>query len=90
MEETAQLKQFIIENILVTLLGTAIALILSAAFFTILNMSNVLPGCRLRINGNVLLLSFVVALGFALLSGVIPARRISGLQITSILKGDES
>lgn len=81
--------QFIIENIIITLIGTVFALLITAIFILLFNAGEVIPGCYLKINSNVLLFSIILSFCFALISGITPALRMSKLPITTILKNDE-
>lgn len=81
--------QFIIENIIITLIGTVFALFITVIFILLFNASGIIPGIHLRINHNVLIFSIILAFCFALLSGIAPALRMSRLPIATILKNDE-
>ena len=83
------LKQFIIENIIITIIGAVIAVVLTAIFIWLFNKSGVIPDSNIRINGKVLLFSISIAIVFALMSGITPALRMSKLQITNILSKEE-
>jgi putative ABC transport system permease protein len=80
------LWQFIIENIFITLIGGTFALILSWIVIKLINTSGWLAYADLTINFNVFIVSMVVCLTFGLLSGVLPAWRMSGLKIVDALK----
>lgn len=69
--------QFIVENLVLTLLGGAISLILAAVVLAIINDSGLIPYAHLSLNFRIFAYSlvFVVALGF--LSGVYPAWRMA-------------
>jgi putative ABC transport system permease protein len=83
------LIQFLIENIIIILLGTIIAILLSWIFIKVFNASGVVQASNIRLNGDVILFSLVIALFFALLSGLAPAIRMSKLQIATILNNEE-
>lgn len=78
--------QFIVENIILTLLGTVIALVLSLIIITVINNSDMIHNLRLSINFTVLLYSLLACLIFGLISGVFPAWRMSRLQVVTALK----
>jgi putative ABC transport system permease protein len=80
------LWQFIIENIFITLIGGTFALVLSLIIITLINESGWLAYADLTINFNVFIVSMVVCLTFGLLSGVLPALKMSGLKIVDALK----
>ncbi|SFC18611.1 ABC transporter permease [Spirosoma endophyticum] len=78
--------QFIVENIFITFLGGAIALILTLIVIHLINSSGWIAYADLTINVNVFLISLLVCLVFGLLSGVLPALRMSKLNIAEALK----
>jgi putative ABC transport system permease protein len=80
------LWQFIIENIFITLIGGVFALVLSLTVIKLINASGWLAYADLTINFNVFIVSMVVCLTFGLLSGVLPALRMSALKIVDALK----
>ncbi len=78
--------QFIVENIFITFIGGAIALVLTLIVIYIINTSGWIAYADLTINLNVFLISLLVCLLFGLLSGVLPALRMSKLNIAEALK----
>jgi len=82
----ALLWQFIIENVFITFIGGAFALILTFAVIRFINASGWIAYADLTINLPVFLISIVVCLVFGLLSGVLPAFRMSRLKIAEALK----
>ncbi|KQS30813.1 ABC transporter permease [Dyadobacter sp. Leaf189] len=83
----ALLWQFIIENVFITFIGGAFALILSFAIIKMINASGWIAYADLTINLPVFAISIAVCLIFGLLSGVLPAFRMSKLRIVEALKG---
>lgn len=81
------LWQFIVENIFVTFIGGAIALALSYGIIQLINNSGWIAYADLTINGTVFIVSILICLVFGLLSGVLPALRMSKLRIADALKG---
>jgi putative ABC transport system permease protein len=79
--------QFIVENIIVTVLGGALALVLSAFFIWWFNHSQLIPYADLRIDWSVVVVAFALSLLFGLMSGVYPAWRMSKLPVVEALKG---
>lgn len=79
--------QFVIENIILTLIGGIIGVLLSIICIYIFNQSNILPNINLSMNFTVLLFGFLLCLIFGLLSGVYPAWRMSRLNVVNALKG---
>ncbi len=82
-------EQFLIENIFITLLGGATAVALTGLLIYLFNSSGLIPGADLVLNGQVLLVGLGVCLIFGLLSGVIPAYRMSRLHVVDALRGGE-
>ncbi|MCF2444828.1 ABC transporter permease [Dyadobacter sp. CY345] len=78
--------QFIVENIFITFIGGVIALILTFTLIQIINASGWIAYADLTINLAVFSISVIVCLIFGLLSGVLPALRMSKLSIIEALK----
>lgn len=78
--------QFLVENIILTLLGGLIGIVLSFAIIQILNQANLIANLELSLNGTVLLCGLLACLFFGLLSGVYPAWRMSHLNVVTALK----
>ena len=78
--------QFIIENIILTLLGGVIGVLLSMIVMMVINNAGLIANINLTINYTVLGCSFLVCLLFGLLSGVYPAWRMSRLDVVNALK----
>ena len=82
----ALLWQFIVENIFITFIGGMFALILSFLIIYLINTSGWIAYADLTINFTVFFVSVFVCLVFGLLSGVLPAFRMSKLKIVDALK----
>ena len=80
------LWQFIIENIFVTFIGGAIALLLTVGIISLINSSGWIAYADLTVNVNVFIVSLLLCLVFGVLSGVLPAMRMSKLPIVEALK----
>jgi len=78
--------QFIVENIFITFIGGAIALVLTLLVINLINSSGWIAYADLTINLNVFMISMLVCLLFGFLSGVLPALRMSKLTIAEALK----
>lgn len=78
--------QFIVENIILTILGGIISVVLALLVLRIVNSSNLLPDTTLHMNFVTLFYSLAACLLFGFLSGVYPAWRMSRLNIVSALK----
>ncbi|MHA4895934.1 ABC transporter permease [Pedobacter sp. PWIIR3] len=78
--------QFLVENIILTLLGGIIGVILSLIVIYLFNQSEFTPDFHLSLNFTVLGLGLLVCILFGLLSGVYPAWRMSRLNVVAALK----
>lgn len=78
--------QFIVENIILTLLGGLIGVVLSFIAIQALNSAHLIANLELSINFTVLFIGLLVCLVFGLLSGVYPAWRMSKLNVVTALK----
>ena len=79
--------QFIVENVMLTLLGGAIGFVLSAVALKAITAAELIEHARLAINGRVFLYGLGLSLVFGLLSGVYPAWRMARLNPVAALKG---
>jgi putative ABC transport system permease protein len=79
--------QFVVENLVLTLLGGAAGYVLSALALAGLNASGLIPYAQFTLNFRVFLYGLGLALFFGLLSGVYPAWRMSRLHPVLALKG---
>ncbi len=78
--------QFIIENIILTLIGGILGIVFSAIIIFLINNSQLLPHMYLTINFTVLAWALLFCLVFGLFSGVYPAWWMSRLQVVTALK----
>lgn len=78
--------QFIVENIILTLLGGLIGVVFSVIVMQIINSSGLIANLNLSLNYMVLFCSLLACLVFGLLSGVYPAWRMSRLNVVNALK----
>ncbi|HTE02202.1 MAG TPA: FtsX-like permease family protein [Mucilaginibacter sp.] len=78
--------QFIVENIILTLLGGLIGVILSVIALQVINGAHLIANLELTVNFTVLFIGLLVCLIFGLVSGVYPAWRMSKLNVVTALK----
>lgn len=80
--------QFVVENVVLTLLGGVIAIFLSLIAFVYLNSHGVGPIRTLNLNINwlVVVIALLLSLVFGLMSGAYPAWRMSKLSVVDALK----
>lgn len=79
--------QFIIENILITLIGGAIGLGIALISLEIIESTGIIRYAQLGLRFNVFVFAILICLFFGILSGVLPAWRMSKIQIVNALKG---
>ncbi len=87
-DSRAILLQFIFENIILTFLGGAIGLIMAWLLLNALNESQLLGAFKLKFDWRVFIYSIIIFLLFGLLSGILPAWRMSRVQIADALKSN--
>jgi len=78
--------QFIVENLILTLLGGVIGIIFSMVILQVLNHLQAIGNQELSVNMTVLGFSLGFCLFFGLISGVYPAWRMSRLNVVTALK----
>ena len=79
--------QFLLENLVLVLMGGAIGLVASAWILDLINKSGWIPHAAFQLNGRVFLVAFALSAFFGLLSGVYPAWRMSRLEPVQALNG---
>lgn len=79
--------QFLVENAVLTLLGSLLGLVVSALVLEGINATGIIPRSDLTLNVRIFVYGMLAAFAFALLSGVYPAWRMSRLQPVEALKG---
>jgi putative ABC transport system permease protein len=82
----ALVYQFLVENIILTLLGGLIGVLLSIIALQILNSAHLIRHLTLHLDWRVLSYSLLACLFFGLLSGIYPAWRMSKLNVVTALK----
>jgi putative ABC transport system permease protein len=84
------IAQFVVENVILTLIGGAIGLVLSALVLRALNQSGFIAHAAFTVNARVFAYAVLLAIGFGLVSGVYPAWRMARLRPVEALKGGPS
>ena len=78
--------QFIVENLILTVLGGIIGLLLTMVVIYFINRADLIANLAITINYKVLGIGLLTCLAFGLLSGVYPAWRMSKLDVVNALK----
>lgn len=81
--------QFVIENVLLTLIGGIIGLVLAVVILKIVEGSGILPHTQFVLDYKVYFYSLLICLFFGLFSGVYPAFKMSRMHVVNALKGNE-
>lgn len=84
------LTQFVFENIVLSLIGGIIGLVLAVVLIFIINDSQVLGDSKLSFQASTFFYSFLISLFFGIISGFIPAWRMSKIHIVNALKENVS
>ncbi len=84
---SALVGQFIVESLVLSLLGGALGLVLCGLVLGALNGSGLIPYAQLTLNLRVFFWGVVFSAAFGLLSGVYPAWRMSRLHPVEALRG---
>ncbi len=79
--------QFVIENVVLTLIGAGVGLVLAGIVLTAINASGMIAYAHLELNYRIFLYGLALALFFGVLSGVYPAWRMSKLHPVQALRG---
>ena len=79
--------QFVVENLVLTLLGALAGLLLAVPVLAAINKSGFLPYAQLALNYRIFLYGLAMAVFFGVLSGVYPAWRMSKLHPVQALRG---
>lgn len=84
--QTTILGQFVFENIVQTLLGGAIGLLLAVVLINVINESRLLGDVILRMNLPFFIYSLIICVLFGVVSGVLPAYKMSKVHVVNALK----
>jgi putative ABC transport system permease protein len=80
-------KQFVVENILLCLVGGVLGLLLAKLVLMWLGATSFLPNFEVQMNLRVFAYGMLITVVFGVLSGVVPAWKMSRLDPVSALKG---
>lgn len=80
------LFQFIFENVLLTMVGGVIGLILSVFAMRWLNQAEILSGTQLHFNFRIFILSVLIIIIFGIISGFIPAWNMARKEVATAIK----
>jgi putative ABC transport system permease protein len=83
----ALVGQFIVENVVLTVIGGVIGFVLSIAALALLNRAGWIPYANFDVNARIFLWAMVLAALFGVISGVWPAWRMSRLHPVNALRG---
>jgi len=85
--KAALVGQFVLENVVLTLIGGGIALVATEAALRALTASGLIPYADLHLNGRIFAWGLLFALVFGMLSGAWPAWRLARLHPVEALRG---
>ncbi len=87
--KTTLIGQFLTENIVLTLIGGLLAFIFSYLILKSIQTTGIIPAEGFPINFRIFIIGLLFCFLFGFISGVLPAYRMSRLQIVESLKGGE-
>ncbi|WP_235298773.1 ABC transporter permease [Portibacter marinus] len=83
------LGQFIFENVILTIIGGFIGLGLASLLIYFINSANLLEFLKLTVNYKFFIISFIIVILFGIISGFLPAYRMSKIHIVNALKSNK-
>ena len=83
----ALVGQFVVENVVLTVIGGLIGFVLSTVFLAALSRAQIVPYAVFDVNVRIFLYGLLLAVLFGLISGVYPAWRMSRIQAVNALRG---
>lgn len=83
----ALVAQFVVENIVLTIIGGAIGFVLSVVAIIAISRAEIVPYAVFDVNFRIFLMGMLLAALFGIISGVYPAWRMSRMQAVEALRG---
>lgn len=83
----ALVGQFVVENVVLTVLGGLVGLVLAGVVLVFINRSGLIPHAQLAINYRVFIWGLFLSVVFGLVSGVYPAWRMARLHPVEAIRG---
>jgi putative ABC transport system permease protein len=83
----ALVGQFVIENVVLTVIGGTIGFVLTVAALALLNRANPVPYMIFDLNFRIFLYGMLIAGAFGVISGAYPAWRMSRMHPVNALRG---
>lgn len=83
------LRQFLVENVVLCILGGVLSLALAAVICTVVTNASWLGGAKLQLSPTVFLVGLGLAVFFGVISGILPAWRMAQLHPVQALRGGE-
>lgn len=83
----ALISQFVVENIVLTLIGGVVGFALAVAALAVLTSSGLIPNAQFDVNVRIFAYGMLIATFFGVLSGVYPAWRMARLNPVNALRG---
>ncbi|MEE9374038.1 MAG: FtsX-like permease family protein [Saprospiraceae bacterium] len=80
------LTQFVIENIVQTFIGGLIGLVMAIVLLNVINEAKLMGDIILKLNLRFFIYSFLICLLFGLVSGILPAYKMSKMHVVTALK----
>jgi putative ABC transport system permease protein len=83
----ALVGQFVVENVVLTIIGGAAGFLLALGVLKVMNYANPLPHMTFDVNLRIFLYGMLIAAAFGVISGVYPAWRMSRMHPVNALRG---
>jgi putative ABC transport system permease protein len=83
----ALVGQFVVENVVLTVIGGAIGFLLTFAAIALMNRANPIPYMTFDVNFRIFLYGMLISAAFGVISGVYPAWRMSRMHPVNALRG---